>query len=263
MAATQASAAAEGFTGADAREGDRGAEGEADREGRRRRRRGRGGRDRDQAGAGQEGTAEGLESAQGAEAQAAQAIGEAGPVEGRAAGAESGPVEDAQGEPSAEERDGERDGERRRGRGRDRFRRERRPEGEGGSEPIAGAEGTGEAQAFAPAAQDLAEAGISEVATAATSTPERAAAAPAVVEPFVLPMDELRGIAEGAGLQWVNSDAERVAAAQAAIAAEPAPVRVPRERKPVVLADEGPLILVETKKDLSQLKLPFEQQTTT
>jgi len=84
-----------------------------------------------------------------------------------------------------------------------------------------------------------------------------------VVEPFVLPMDELRGIAEGAGLQWVNSDAERVAAAQAAIAAEPAPVRVPRERKPVVLADEGPLILVETKKDLSQLKLPFEQQTTT
>ena len=54
---------------------------------------------------------------------------------------------------------------------------------------------------------------------------------------------------------------EAVAAAQAAIAAEPAPVRVPRERKPVVLADEGPLILVETKKDLSQLKLPFEQQT--
>lgn len=82
-----------------------------------------------------------------------------------------------------------------------------------------------------------------------------------MVEPFILPMDDLRRIAEGAGLQWVNSDAERVAAAQAAIAAEPIPVRVPRERKPVVLADEGPLILVETKKDLSQLKLPFEQQS--
>ena len=40
--------------------------------------------------------------------------------------------------------------------------------------------------------------------------PERATAAPAAVEPFVLPMDELRGIAEGAGLQWVNSDADRV-----------------------------------------------------
>lgn len=82
-----------------------------------------------------------------------------------------------------------------------------------------------------------------------------------MVEPFILPMDDLRRIAEGAGLQWVNSDAERVAAAQAAIAAEPIAVRVPRERKPVVLADEGPLILVETKKDLSQLKLPFEQQS--
>jgi ribonuclease E len=35
---------------------------------------------------------------------------------------------------------------------------------------------------------------------------------------------------------------------------------VPRERKPVVLVDEGPLVLVETRKDLSQLKLPFEQQ---
>jgi ribonuclease E len=27
----------------------------------------------------------------------------------------------------------------------------------------------------------------------------------------------------------------------------------------VVAADEGPLVLVETRKDLSQLKLPFDQ----
>ena len=39
---------------------------------------------------------------------------------------------------------------------------------------------------------------------------------------------------------------------------EPAPVRVPRERKAPVVVDEGPLVLVETKKDLSQFKLPFE-----
>ena len=45
---------------------------------------------------------------------------------------------------------------------------------------------------------------------------------------------------------------------QAAIAAEPQPVRVPREPKPVVLVDEGPLVLVETRRDLSELKLPFE-----
>jgi ribonuclease E len=35
-------------------------------------------------------------------------------------------------------------------------------------------------------------------------------------------------------------------------------VHVPRERKPMVVLDEGPLILVETRKDLSQIKLPFE-----
>jgi ribonuclease E len=78
------------------------------------------------------------------------------------------------------------------------------------------------------------------------------------VEPFVLGLDELQRIAEGAGLSWVNSDADKIAAVQAAIAAEPAPVHVPRERPPLVIVDEGPLVLVETKKDLSQLTLPFD-----
>jgi ribonuclease E len=45
---------------------------------------------------------------------------------------------------------------------------------------------------------------------------------------------------------------------QAAIAAEPAPAPLCREPAPVVVADEGPLVLVETRKDLSQVKLPFE-----
>jgi ribonuclease E len=81
-----------------------------------------------------------------------------------------------------------------------------------------------------------------------------------VVPRFELPMDSLQAVAREAGLEWVNSDAAKVAAAQAAIAAEPKPVHVPREPKPVVLVDEGPLILVETRKDLSQFKLPFEQQ---
>jgi ribonuclease E len=34
-------------------------------------------------------------------------------------------------------------------------------------------------------------------------------------------------------------------------------VHVPRERPPVVVADEGPLVLVETKRDLRNLQLPF------
>jgi ribonuclease E len=35
---------------------------------------------------------------------------------------------------------------------------------------------------------------------------------------------------------------------------------VPRTPRPRVVIDDGPLVLVETRKDLSQLKLPFEQQ---
>jgi len=75
---------------------------------------------------------------------------------------------------------------------------------------------------------------------------------------FVLPTDELRSVAEGAGLEWVGSDAQKIRAVQEAMASEPAPVRVLRERKPAPVVDEGPLVLVETVKDLSQMKLPFE-----
>jgi ribonuclease E len=78
------------------------------------------------------------------------------------------------------------------------------------------------------------------------------------VESFVLPLSDLSALAQSAGLYWVNSDAEKISAVQAVIAAEPKPVHVPRERPPAVVLDEGPLILVETRKDLSQVKLPFE-----
>ena len=44
------------------------------------------------------------------------------------------------------------------------------------------------------------------------------------------------------------------------MANEPRPVHVPRVPRPPVVIDEGPLVLVETRKDLSQMKLPFEQQ---
>lgn len=75
----------------------------------------------------------------------------------------------------------------------------------------------------------------------------------------MLPVATLQQLAEGAGLSWVHSDSDKVRAAQAAIAAEPRPIRVPRERKPLLVEDVGPLVLVETRKDLAQLKLPFEQ----
>lgn len=80
------------------------------------------------------------------------------------------------------------------------------------------------------------------------------------VTAFELPLQDLQQVAEGSGLQWVNSDAGKIAAVQAAIAAEPQPIRVPRERPPAVEIDDGPLVLVETKRDLREMTLPHEQQ---
>lgn len=74
---------------------------------------------------------------------------------------------------------------------------------------------------------------------------------------YALPVPTLQAVAEQAGLQWVQSDAEKVAVVQAAIAAEPAPVRTVRERPAPVQIDEGPLVLVETRKDLREMSLPF------
>jgi ribonuclease E len=77
------------------------------------------------------------------------------------------------------------------------------------------------------------------------------------VAAYALPVASLQQVAEGSGLVWVNSDADKIAAVQAAIAAEPKPVHVPRERPPAVVLDEGPLVLVETRKDLKDMNLPF------
>ena len=85
-------------------------------------------------------------------------------------------------------------------------------------------------------------------------------AAPVRTEPYVLQTDTLASLAAAAGLQWVQSDADKISAVRAALVAEPTPLHVPREPRRHVLVDDGPLVLVETRKDLSQLKLPFEQQ---
>ena len=73
---------------------------------------------------------------------------------------------------------------------------------------------------------------------------------------FALPIDQLAGVAEGAGLQWVQSDADRVRSVQQAIAAEAMPSRQPRERAPVAVPDDGALVLVETRKAVPDLQLP-------
>ncbi|AEG93967.1 Rne/Rng family ribonuclease [Ramlibacter tataouinensis] len=84
---------------------------------------------------------------------------------------------------------------------------------------------------------------------------QRAGGLPKVI-PFQLPVDQLAQVAQASGLQWVNSDAQKIAAVQAAIAAEPKPIRVPRERPAPVVIDEGPLVLVETRRELRDFQLP-------
>ena len=79
--------------------------------------------------------------------------------------------------------------------------------------------------------------------------------------PFALPIDALAQMAQQSGLNWVNSDAEKIRLAQDAIAAQPEVIHVTREIAAPVVVDEGPLVLVETKRDLRNLNLPFEQNS--
>ncbi len=238
------------------------AEGEQREGGRRRRRGGRGRGEREEGQA----LAEGVEQTDNLGAEAGEA-GEPG-AEREGTDAEGG--------------EGSEGGRRRRS--RDRVRRDRREgtEGtpEGGEETPAQALATelpaaelgGAAEpAPSPAQPALAERAEASPfslapASATVDEPSVQAAAPVAAAkpaaqppaPFVLPIDALQSIAQSAGLEWVNSDAEKIRLVQEAIAAEPKPVHVPRERKPAVVLDEGPLILVETRKDLSQITLPFE-----
>jgi ribonuclease E len=168
-------------------------------------------------------------------------------------------------------------------RSRDRYGRDRR-ERNGGGRPREGAEGTdatGNGQATADhAALEPAAATASFTHEAVTPVaPPQEVPAPATapspvaetttlsglprVAAYVLPLETLQSVAEGAGLEWINSDAGRVALAQASIAATPVAPHVPRTPKPVVLPDDGPLVLVETRRDLKALVLPFDAQNPT
>ncbi len=105
------------------------------------------------------------------------------------------------------------------------------------------------------AVMPVAAAPVVAAAVAATSMP--------VVTSYALPLSDLAQVATTSGLQWVGSDASKIAAAQASIAAElaNAPVHVPRERPPAVVVEAASLVLVETKRDLRDMVLPFEKPT--
>jgi ribonuclease E len=255
-----------------------GATSDGEREGQRRRRRGgRGGRDRDEARA--DAPVNG-EAPLGTETLAPEQS--AGLSENVDTDREPMAVDTLPGAESGAAR-GEREGGRRRGRGRN--RREGR-EGEGAAMEALAETGNGlaeptqepraasepipvstpvsmpqTAEARAVETVIVAAAPAVAVAVAASTLPEAAAPASAPVGRFELPIDDLRALASSAGLEWVNSDAERILVVQQAMANEPKPVHMPRTPRQRVVIDDGPLVLVETRKDLSQLKLPFEQQS--
>jgi ribonuclease E len=177
----------------------------------------------------------------------------------------------AQAEPSSQQ-----DGNREK-RSRDRYGRDRNGRGDRGprngpreENPEQGSDASAVAQESAPSyfapAAPVAPAPAAPAALApVAATP--APAAPAAVVPslpkvqaFALPIPDLIQVAQGSGLQWVNSDAAKVAAVQSAIAAEPKAIHVPREKPAPVAFNEGPLVLVETKRDLSKLPLPGEPE---
>jgi ribonuclease E len=127
----------------------------------------------------------------------------------------------------------------------------------GANEPLAAAEAPVEPQPVAPRPAHQAPAmRPAPVAAAPVTTP--APQGLPKVQSFALPIEEMQQVAQASGLEWVNSNAAKVAEVQAAIAAEPRAIHVPREIPPVVLIDEGPLVLVETRKDLRNTALPFE-----
>ena len=166
--------------------------------------------------------------------------------------------------------DGQEGSRRGRGRGRDRVRRDRQ-DGDQATEVVASNTTVSTDAINTPEAQPLPVVAVQAAPEVVDTEPLSLVPAPVLEEiaapaaasapapqPFNLPIDDLHGIAQAAGLQWVTSDADKIRAAQAAIDNEPKPTHVPRERKPVEITDDGPLILVETRKDLSQITLPFE-----
>ena len=109
-----------------------------------------------------------------------------------------------------------------------------------------------------PATQFVAERAATAAVKPAAAPISTAAAMPKVTS-YQLPEADMANVATSAGLQWVGSNPEKIAAVQAQIAAEAKPVHVPRPRPAAVVLDAEPLVLVETKRDLREVVLPFEK----
>jgi len=67
------------------------------------------------------------------------------------------------------------------------------------------------------------------------------------VSPAPMPIEQLQAVLQLAGLSLVQTEPGKFSETQARLAAEPRPVRVPRERPQLPPLDDGPLIQVETR----------------
>jgi ribonuclease E len=72
-------------------------------------------------------------------------------------------------------------------------------------------------------------------------------AAPAAAAPAPAPAQDMQAVLAAAGLTMASTDPSKLRAAQEAAAATPAPVRVPRERKPLPPVADEPLVQVNTR----------------
>ena len=238
-------------------------EGEEREGGRRRRRRGRRG-ERDSEGSTPAADASSAES----DNNAATTV--AAPAEMADSAESTGENPATAGQEESGENGEARDSNRRR-RSRDRYRRDRRDRAEGSTDEGAPSESSAAEPMQAASAAELSEpmpaatpesivaiAPAAQAPAAAESAPPATASRP--TQPYQLPMADLDAIAQSAGLIWVNSDENKIRIVQEAIANDPRAVHVPRERKIQPRVDEGPLVLVETRKDLSRVQLPFESE---
>lgn len=144
-------------------------------------------------------------------------------------------------------------------RSRDRYGRDRGPRGDRAERSDEPRQDTETAIAPTETAPQPAAERAAPVVAPAPAAPAGVSSPMPKVTAFELPKASLEQVALQSGLQWINSDPDRIAQVQAAIAAEPKPVHVPRERPAPVSINEGPLVLVETRRDLRNMTLPFEE----
>jgi ribonuclease E len=105
----------------------------------------------------------------------------------------------------------------------------------------------------APAAQPAPQAEIVEpqpvvAAVAPAVEPAPVAVAPQAPRNGGVSEEALKPVLEQAGLVWVNTDADKLRAAQEAAAQAAKPVRVGRERKALPPVETAPMQMVETGK---------------